>query len=98
MSDIIFKRSSVPNKVPLVGDLQYGEVALNYADGKLYYKTAANQIDYLASNAFTNVLVNSPSNDQVLAYDSTSSKWVNKTSNVQQTANDAAIAMAIALG
>ena len=98
MSDIIFKRSSVSNKVPAIGDLKYGEVALNYADGKLYYKTASNQIDYLGSNAFTNVLITSPSNDQILAYDSVTSKWINKTSTAQQSASDAAIAMAIALG
>ena len=35
---IILKKSSVGGKVPEVGDLQYGELALNYTDGKLYYK------------------------------------------------------------
>lgn len=37
-SNIILKKSSVVNKVPLTTDLQFGELALNYADGKLYYK------------------------------------------------------------
>lgn len=35
---IVLKKSSVTTKVPLTTDLDYGEVALNYADGKLYYK------------------------------------------------------------
>lgn len=35
---IILKRSDVLGKVPLTSDLVYGEVALNYKDGKLYYK------------------------------------------------------------
>lgn len=35
---IVLKKSSVTNKVPLTTDLDYGELALNYADGKLYYK------------------------------------------------------------
>jgi len=35
---IILKRSDVTGKVPLTSDLVYGEVALNYKDGKLYYK------------------------------------------------------------
>jgi len=39
-SSIILKKSSVVAKVPVVGDLQFGELALNYADGKLYYKKA----------------------------------------------------------
>jgi hypothetical protein len=41
---IVLKKSSVPAKVPLSTDLDYGEVAINYADGKLYYKKADNTI------------------------------------------------------
>lgn len=40
MSQVILKKSSVALKVPLVTDLAFGEVALNYQDGKLYYKKA----------------------------------------------------------
>lgn len=40
MSQVILKKSSVASKVPLVTDLAFGEVALNYQDGKLYYKKA----------------------------------------------------------
>lgn len=41
---VLLKKSSVVNRVPVPGDLDYGELAINYADGKLYYKTAANAI------------------------------------------------------
>jgi hypothetical protein len=41
---IILKKSSVAAKVPLTTDLVYGELALNYADGKLYFKTATNEV------------------------------------------------------
>jgi hypothetical protein len=41
---ILLKKSSVPGKVPLVTDLEYGEVALNYADGILRFKSADNEI------------------------------------------------------
>lgn len=40
----LLKKSSVVAKVPTTSDLEYGEMALNYADGKLYYKTANNTI------------------------------------------------------
>ena len=40
MAQVILKNSSVLSKVPLVTDLAFGEVALNYQDGKLYYKKA----------------------------------------------------------
>ena len=38
MSLIKLKKSSVPGKLPLPGDLDFGELAINYADGQLYYK------------------------------------------------------------
>lgn len=44
-SNIILKKSSVVDRVPAVGELVYGELALNYTDGKLYYKTSGNAID-----------------------------------------------------
>lgn len=53
---IILKKSSVAGKTPTITDLAYGEVALNYTDGKLYYKNADNTIgrlDSLASAAIT---------------------------------------------
>jgi hypothetical protein len=48
-SSIILKKSSVAARVPAAGDLVYGELALNYADGKLYYKKADNSIDSFSS-------------------------------------------------
>ena len=41
---IILKKSAVAAKVPLTSDLDYGELALNYVDGKLYYKNSSNVI------------------------------------------------------
>jgi len=41
---ILLKKSSVAGKVPLTTDLQYGEVALNYTDNKIYFKDSSNNI------------------------------------------------------
>jgi len=50
MATIIkLKGSAVPNLAPSVNDLSYKELALNYADGKLYYKNANNQIAYFTA-------------------------------------------------
>jgi hypothetical protein len=35
---IILKKSAVDNKAPVPGDLEYGELAINYRNGRLYYK------------------------------------------------------------
>jgi hypothetical protein len=47
---VIHKKSSVANKVPLTTDLEYGELALNYADGKLYYLNSAGVVQILNSS------------------------------------------------
>lgn len=47
---IILKKSSVVAKVPLTSDLEYGELALNYADGKLYFKNSSNAINSFSAN------------------------------------------------
>ena len=44
MAKVLLKKSSVSSNAPGTGDLEYGEVALNYADGRLYYKNSSNQI------------------------------------------------------
>jgi len=55
---ILLKKSSTAAKVPVVGDLEYGELAINYTDGKLHYKTNANEIDAFSSNTATATLSN----------------------------------------
>jgi len=50
-NSIILKKSSVPDRIPTTTDLQYGELAVNYADGKLYYRTSNNTISYIGSNS-----------------------------------------------
>jgi hypothetical protein len=50
-NQIILKKSSVTTKVPVAGDLVYGELALNYADGKLYYKDSSNAIKSFTNDA-----------------------------------------------
>ena len=41
---IKLKKSSVSGKEPQVADLDHGELAVNYADGVLYYKNTNNNI------------------------------------------------------
>lgn len=43
---VILKRSSVAAKVPQTSDLEYGELAVNYNDGRIYYKDSSNAIQY----------------------------------------------------
>jgi len=49
---IQLRKSGVSGNVP--ASLNYGELALNYYDGKLYYKNASGTITYISSGQFTN--------------------------------------------
>jgi hypothetical protein len=44
-TSIQLKKSGQTGNTP--SNLEYGEVAINYADGKLYYKNASNGISYI---------------------------------------------------
>ena len=46
---VLLKKSSVLGKVPATSDLDYGELALNYADGLLYFKNASNTVQSFAA-------------------------------------------------
>ncbi len=47
----IIVKSGVPGKVPTSAQMEYGQLALNYADQKIYFKNSSNQIvQYPVSN------------------------------------------------
>jgi cytochrome c-type biogenesis protein CcmE len=43
---VTLKRSSVAGKVPQTSDLDFGEVALNFTDGRLYFRNSNDQIEF----------------------------------------------------
>lgn len=56
MASITLKKSSVAAKAPLATDLAFGELALNYADGKLYYlKSDGTTIDFFQAGSSFNL-------------------------------------------
>lgn len=46
---IILKKSSVSGRIPDPGTLDYGELAINYADGVLYYKNSLNTVESISA-------------------------------------------------
>jgi len=53
---IVLKKSSVVGRIPTTSDLEYGELALNYADGKLYYKTSLNTVGSIGGTSNANLV------------------------------------------
>ena len=60
MAKVLLKKSSVGGNAPGTGDLAYGEVAINYADGRLYYKNSSNEIkSFVDSDLLANTYIRS---------------------------------------
>ena len=92
-NNIILKKSSTNDKVPLPGDLQYGELALNFADGNLFYKNSANAITTIASNKTVSVTGNVTGGNIVTSGIVSATSSLNTAGNINFTnaeASDAA--------
>lgn len=64
---IQIKRSATPGSAPAAGNLTFGELALNYSDGILYYKNTSNVVSILATaNTIPTRIQNGTSNVVVL--------------------------------
>ena len=48
-TNIKLKKSAVVGKVPLTTDLEYGEIAINYADGLLFFKNSSNTVQSISA-------------------------------------------------
>jgi hypothetical protein len=62
-TSIRLKKSAIPGRAPGSGDLEYGELAINYADGVIYFKNTSNTIQSIVaspsgvdSNAVANLI------------------------------------------
>lgn len=55
---IRLKKSSVASHLPSSTQLEHGEIAINYADGKIFYKDPANNIQQISGSANTFYTVN----------------------------------------
>jgi len=53
---VTLKRSSVAGKIPQTSDLSFGEVALNFTDGRLYFRNSNNEIQFFDSGRKTEIL------------------------------------------
>lgn len=75
-TSIRLKKSAVADNAPSTSEIDYGELAINYADGKLYYKTSSNAIDFFTAGSGDSTLL-----DGVTAGTVTASKAVIVDSN-----------------
>lgn len=94
---VLLKRSSVAGKQPNATDLEYGELALNYQDGVLYYKDTSNTVQSISGSGggsattldgLTDVTIAGVADGDVLQYDSVTGDWVNAPAGSVSTSFD----------
>lgn len=73
---VLLKRSSVANKIPATGDLEYGELAINYTDEKLYFKNASNAIKSFES-------ITTTISDTAPTTPKKNDKWIDTSSGIE---------------
>ena len=57
MTSIKLKKSSVAGKIPTDSDLAHGELAINFQDGKLFYRDASNNVKAFIDSAAVGSLI-----------------------------------------
>jgi hypothetical protein len=76
------KRSAVPGRIPDIGSLDLGEIAINTYDGKLYIKKTQNSISTIVDigsppvSSLADVDITNLENGSLLIFNQTSTKWV----------------------
>jgi CRISPR/Cas system CMR subunit Cmr6 (Cas7 group RAMP superfamily) len=111
---VLLKKSSVAARIPTTSDLDYGEIALNYADEKLYFKNSSNVVKSISAvdttslvtltgtQTLTNKSLTSPTlTGTPVAPTATAgdvSTQIATTAFADNVALNKAVAMAIALG
>jgi|LakMenE18May11ns_1017448.scaffolds.fasta_scaffold9951150_4 hypothetical protein len=64
---IKLKRSAVPGKVPEAEDLEFGELAINYNDGALYYKKSDGTVNNItAGGGGVDALINAIATEKAI--------------------------------
>lgn len=54
---IKIKNSGVSSNTPAAGSLEYGELALNYADGRLFFKKDSSSVKYFTTSEYSNTVI-----------------------------------------
>lgn len=81
-TDIRLKKSSVSGRIPDSSDLAYGELALNYADEKLYFKNSSNVIKEIGGGTDSAAILQLIDSDYVLNRSSASFPILNQDSSL----------------
>lgn len=85
---IKLKKSGTPGAIPLAGDLEYGELAINYADGVVYFKDSTDTIQTVGGGDLGPTGPTGPPGDDGADGQDQVFGFLTNEAHVVQTAND----------
>lgn len=65
IAKLVIKKTATPSAAPALSFLTFGELAINYADGKLYYRDSANVIQHIGIKTPASLIGNQTFTDNV---------------------------------
>lgn len=81
---VLLKKSSVTGKIPSTSDLDYGEVALNFTDGRLYFKNSNDDINFFDNGVSTKALLPFAANEANFGNTSSESTYFFNLGSIQE--------------
>lgn len=87
-SIITLRSSNVKGKAPVADTMRFGEVMLNYSDGKLFFKTDNSEVKFFSADSTLDVAVDESNNSFLVPFISPSDKTGEKTDTLRVSENN----------
>lgn len=87
-SIITLRSSNVKGKVPTIDQMRFGEVFLNYSDGKLFYKTTNSDVKFFSSDSALGVAIDESNNSFLVPFISPADKTGESTNTLRVSENN----------
>ena len=82
-SIITLRSSNVKGKAPVADSMRFGEVMLNYTDGKLFYKTTNSEVKFFSADSALDVATDESNNSFLVPFIAPSDKTGEKTDTLR---------------
>ena len=82
-SIITLRSSNVKGKAPVADSMRFGEVMLNYTDGKLFFKTNNSEVKFFSADSALDVATDESNNSFLVPFIAPSDKTGEKTDTLR---------------
>lgn len=87
-SIITLRSSNVKGKAPVADSMRFGEVMLNYTDGKLFFKTNNSEVKFFSADSALGVAIDESNNSFLVPFISPADKTGESTNTLRVSENN----------